>query len=337
MRNGKNRIVIFGMGSISKLLTESVNETTEVVAYIADGVEGSINGIPIIPLNDISKVDFDYVVVAFGNSIKGIEVLSSVGIPESKIVGYAYSGLNYKDSILQNELDDLIAKCVKNEKIPYLFNLNSKSYYACGMNALHRDEIIEKDFVREQTLFMLGKEIYRRCIDGAVAEIGVSSGDFACKINKVFHDRMLYLYDTFEGIPNDDKEHALDLGWGERLYAINEEVPEVDDVLKKMHNPNNCIIRKGIFPESFDCDETFAFVSLDIDFYDSTRVGLERIYSSLAEGGYIMVHDYYNIMFLESRQAIMDFCDKSNISIIPIPDNGGSAIITKQGDCYAEY
>jgi hypothetical protein len=325
----KRRVVLFGAGSISKLLTKKKKKTTDIVAYVVDGSTGDVDGIPIISLDKLQEMDFDYIIVAFGNSVKGVELLKSIGVPEHKIVGYAYSGLDYRDNYLQSALDDTITQYVRNDIIPDLFDLNSKTYYVCGMNTEHSDEIIERDFVREQTLYLLSQEIYRKGIGGEVAEIGVSSGKFASKINKVFPDRMLYLYDTYEGVPHADREHAISVGWGEKQYVMDETGTDTDIILQQMPNRDKCVFKRGLFPESFDSDVEYAFISLDIDFYNSTRRGLEMTYSSLSEGGYIMVHDYHNLAFPESQKAIIDFCDTNRVNYVPIPDNGGSIIIAK--------
>ena len=50
------------------------------------------------------------------------------------------------------------------------------------------------------------KEIYKRKLDGAVAEVGVYRGEFAQYMNQAFPDRKLYLFDTFDGF---DAEEAL--------------------------------------------------------------------------------------------------------------------------------
>ena len=42
-------------------------------------------------------------------------------------------------------------------------------------------------------------------VEGVAAELGVYRGDFAKEINRVFPERKLYLFDTFEGFP----ENAL--------------------------------------------------------------------------------------------------------------------------------
>lgn len=45
---------------------------------------------------------------------------------------------------------------------------------------------------------------------GAVAELGVYRGDFAKVINEAFPDKKLYLFDTFEGFPEEDLNYEME-------------------------------------------------------------------------------------------------------------------------------
>lgn len=325
----KKKIVLFGVGALSKLLTNSIRENIEIVAYIVDDDSGDINGVPIVATRQVTSLEFDYVVVAFGNVIKGIEVLVNAGVPKNKIVGYANSGQTYEYNTMQQEMENLYHELVQDEKIPELFNLPQKHYYLCGMNIRENQEIISQDFVREQTLSFLADEIYRKSVKGAVAEIGVSSGIFAAKINSLFPDRVCYLFDTYEGLPENDKKKALALGWGERQYARVEHGTNIDKVLNAMPYSEKCVIKKGIFPDTFDITDPLAFVSLDIDIFETVLSGLEKVYPLLSKGGYMMVHDFHNLSFEESRDAIIAFCDKYDAVYVPIPDCGGSVVIGK--------
>ncbi len=49
-----------------------------------------------------------------------------------------------------------------------------------------------------------GTIICKRGLEGVVAEAGVYKGDFAKEMNRVFFDRKIYLFDTFEGFPETD-------------------------------------------------------------------------------------------------------------------------------------
>ena len=323
------RVVLFGTGALGKFLTEHLRERIRIAAYLVTGTSEDINGVPTISLEKLDEVEYDYIVVAFGNTAKGIGILEKAGVPKEKIVGYAYTGLTYEESRIQKECDRTVRETLRSEKIPELFDIPEKKYFLCGMNVLENRDVIKRDFVREQTLAFLAEEINRRNIKGNVVEIGVSKGEFAQKINLLFPNRKLYLFDTFEGLCAKDKASALKMGWGEKQYALAEKGTPVEEVLQTMPYRELCIIKKGYFPESFDLEEELAFVSLDIDFYDPTKRGLEVIYPYLSKGGYIMVHDFHNLSYTETRNAVIDFCEANGAAYVPIPDVGGSVVLVK--------
>ena len=141
---GEIRIVLFGMGALSKFLTGRIRENIKIVAYLVTGMTGEINGISVISVEQLQDIEYDYIVVAFGNTIRGIEILEEANVPKRKIVGYAYSGLSYEESFLQKECGKLIHEKLCNEKIPELFDIPVKEYFLCGMNEIGRASCRER-------------------------------------------------------------------------------------------------------------------------------------------------------------------------------------------------
>ncbi len=326
----KIRIILFGTGALAKFLSGHLRENVEIAAYAASlPLERQNAGAPLISLDQIKDMDYDFAVVAFGDSAKGVDILKKAGVPEEKIVGYAYIGIPYRDNIIQKKCDRIAREMTHSEKITELFDIPEKKYYMCAMNVPEHVAIIERDFVREQTLSFLAEEINRKNVVGSVAEIGVSGGEFGRTINALFPDRRLYLFDTYSGLNESDKRKSIEYGWGEKMYALGEKGTPPEQVLEMMPHAEKCIIKKGYFPETFDIEGELAFVSLDIDFYDTTRRGLELIYPKLSRGGYIMVHDFNNLMYGESREAVLDFCSEQCVPYVPIADVGGSVVIAK--------
>jgi hypothetical protein len=323
--------IIFGTGGYASLLSENIKVGTKIVAYL-DTFENSpksINGIPVIKLEQLNDYIFDYIVIGFSKIMTAIQVLHKAGITDDKIVGYSFiESKPYNDNFFQIQTNEIIKHLTLNEKIVELFDIPTKKYFLCAMNKPEDYKLIESDYVREMTLKFLSEEIYRKRVSGSVAELGVYKGDFAKKINYLFNDRDLYLFDTFEGFNQDSIDSDNTLLW-EKLDIFKN--TSVRDVLGKMNNPNKCIIKKGFFPDTFDLDDSirFSFVSIDVDLFDPIKNGLEVFYPRLNKGGYIMVHDYNNIVFRGAMEAVRYYCDKRDISYVPIPDIAGSIIITK--------
>lgn len=184
------------------------------------------------------------------------------------------------------------------------------------------------DYVRYATLELCFNQIMAQKVAGSVAEVGVYKGDFSKRLNLLFKDRTLYLFDTFEGFADADKKIEKE--------KTNKDVTQdfsdtsIELVKNKMPFPEKCIFKKGYFPKTAaDVSGRFCFVSLDTDLYEPIYKGLEFFYPRLENGGYIFVHDFNNDNYTGAKQAVVEFCTKNNIGYVPIPDSGGTAIITR--------
>lgn len=184
------------------------------------------------------------------------------------------------------------------------------------------------DYIRLATLELIANEIYKKNIPGNVAEVGVYKGKFAKYINQYFSRKKLYLFDTFEGFDEKDKKTEKELGLNEATQDFSN--TSVDAVLKLMPFPDQCIIKKGFFPETAaDIDDTFVFVSLDTDLYEPIYQGLIYFYPKMQKGGYIFVHDVNNDSYKGAAKAVEQFSSEQNISFLPIPDSCGSVVFIK--------
>ena len=187
---------------------------------------------------------------------------------------------------------------------------------------------LSDDDPRAATLELMSREIYRYNIEGSTAELGVFRGDFARLINHYFPDRKLYLFDTFEGFDKRDAETDR----REKFSPATQDFTQtsVELALSKMEHRENCIIRKGWFPDTAEgVDDKFCFVSLDCDLYQPIRAGLEFFYPRLVHGGVIMLHDFNNMDYQGVREAVKEFCDKNNTGYVCLSDVCGSVAIVK--------
>ena len=184
------------------------------------------------------------------------------------------------------------------------------------------------DYVRYSTLELCYQEITEKNIRGNVAELGVYKGDFARRLNLLFSDRTLYLFDTFEGFDKRDINTELNNEFSKGNQDFTN--TNVEDVMSKMRFPEKCVIKKGFFPETATgLNDTFCFVNIDTDLYDPILNGLDFFYPRLEQGGFIFVHDFNNDNYKGARQAVLKYCNENKIGYIPLPDNCGTAVITK--------
>jgi len=173
----------------------------------------------------------------------------------------------------------------------------------------------------------LGKIFHEQGIGGCVAEGGVFLGEFAKEINRVFPASKFYLFDTFSGFdPRDlptERENKFS-----RLDAGHFNITSVETVRSKLPHPENCVFKKGFFPETTDgIDESFCFVNLDFDLYQPTLAGLEFFYPRMVKGGAILIHDYFAETFKGVKAAVHYFSAKTaQAQFSPIGD-GSSVLI----------
>jgi O-methyltransferase len=187
---------------------------------------------------------------------------------------------------------------------------------------------INLDYLRYSTLMLCQEEIINKDLKGHIAEVGVYRGDFAKRLNILFPDKKLYLFDTFEGFAEEDSLFEREKNFSSATQDFSN--TSIELVKSKMKYPENCIFKKGKFPETAsEVDDQFCFVSLDADLFLPIYEGLKFFYPRLVSNGYIFIHDFNNDQYSGAREAVIQFCVEQNIGFTPIPDIGGTAIITK--------
>lgn len=178
-------------------------------------------------------------------------------------------------------------------------------------------------------LRLMADLIYQNNIKGNVAELGVYRGEFASYMNEAFKDKKLYLFDTFTGFNNQDCDYDRD-----NKYSEAQEMDFSDTniclVMDKMAYPENVVPVQGFFPQSLQgMEDEFCFVSLDADLYIPIYNGLQYFYPRLQSGGYIIIHDYNSTTYTGTKEAVDTYCSENSITLIPMIDKCGSAIIAK--------
>ena len=164
-------------------------------------------------------------------------------------------------------------------------------------------------------------------IKGNVAELGVFRGDFAREINRLFPDRILYLFDTFEGFSEEDAVTEQKEGYSPKNRTGYFSNTSEQVVMEKMLYPEMIEIRKGFFPKTAEnLEDIFCFVNLDADLYAPTLAGLTYFYPRMVDGGVILVHDYFSKAFKGAKAAVREFAKQQNVKFVPIGDTLSIAI-----------
>ncbi len=147
---------------------------------------------------------------------------------------------------------------------------------------------------------------------GAMAEVGVFCGGSAKLICKAKGDKLLRLFDTYEGLPESSKE---DRG----IHKKNQYACSLENVQAYVAGFENVSFHKGLFPDSARGIEEsqYSFCHFDVDLYEGTKACLEYFYPRMIPGGIMVSHDYGLLAGVE--QAFQEFFHNKPEQIIDMP------------------
>lgn len=168
-------------------------------------------------------------------------------------------------------------------------------------------------------------------IDGDMVESGVAAGGSVMAMAVTLldigdRDRHLWLYDTFEGMPEPTdhdvgrfnspamklykKRHDQEGGW---IRFSVEEVKK--NVLSTGYPEANFHFVQGKVEQSLQrtVPERIALLRLDTDWYESTKAEMDALFPLVAPGGLILLDDYYR--WMGSRKAVDDYISQNDIRI----------------------
>jgi hypothetical protein len=154
--------------------------------------------------------------------------------------------------------------------------------------------------------------LYDWSLPGNVAECGVHNGDMAFRLNWLFRDKKLYLFDTFAGFDEHDIDAERDVSDERFLYGQHNHYGgwnhDVERVMKRMPLPENVIIKQGRVPDTFEgVNDKFCFVNLDMDLYAPTLAALKFFWGKMVSGGLLLLHDYFCDELPGVKKAVDEF------------------------------
>jgi len=207
-----------------------------------------------------------------------------------------------------------LTKIRGNENLPYTRNYPYSSYTYSPWFENWFLEIFEKirdhTIVSEDRCFLINR-FSKHCkqLEGDFAECGVYKGGTAKLISLTLkdnsnHQKTLYLFDTFLGMPkaaNEDKSHHKEGDFHDTSLE------SVKDFLRDYPFVE---FHPGLIPETFEVvtNKKFAFVHIDVDIYQSVKDCCEFFYERMTKGG-IMIFDDYGFQGYElaAKKAVDDF------------------------------
>jgi O-methyltransferase len=151
-------------------------------------------------------------------------------------------------------------------------------------------------------------------VPGDVVEFGCYAGDTSGLLAEALKntpDKWLYLYDSFEGLPEKAPEDQSAAGWRFKAGELKVSPETVAHKFKKLSLPDPVIVKKW-FDQLNDSDlpSQISFALLDGDFYRSIKTSFEKVAPRMASGGVIIVHDYRNAELPGVTKAVGEFLDK---------------------------
>lgn len=349
------KVYIWGTGKVaSRYLKQNELDEKDILGFIeTKKSKSSFKGKKVYePSEVVCRDDYDYILVCvyyYGRQI--YDICRKLGMNTDKLLlvdNWEWIDGSCMDELLQSccrkvnecniDVAGLFPKLYqqyvneRNIQAKRYITISRNGYDLCENNVLiMRDEFSGKsyqtDYFRYRTFELMANEIIKKKVDGNVAEVGVYEGKFSKMINAKFPNKSIYLFDTFESFDTDEFQQELTYGRCPENFLEIFKNTSVKKVLSIMPYPEKCIVKKGLFPNTTIGleNESYAFVSIDVDFEKSILEGLRYFYPRVNKGGTIFIHDYNN-RFLEGVKAAVDTYEREmrvQLLKVPLADEGG--------------
>lgn len=247
------------------------------------------------------------------DSIKsaGKKVIKRVVVSHSKRATPVGRAIRYAADRLSAELS-----AAKYEDL-FLRNGESSRYdRSIRASILERFKRIDREMNIKTTptdgLFLAEALLSIEC-SGAVVECGCFNGGSTAKLSIVAQitGRQMFVFDSFEGLPEADAYNTFDLHarrnlkWvTKRHWKVGQYAAPLDVVkanIERYGDPSACTFIKGWFNETLEkgLPPQVAFAFTDVDLPSSARECLLHIWPRLPEGGAFFSHDIAYIKVLQ--------------------------------------
>ncbi|WP_175475225.1 TylF/MycF/NovP-related O-methyltransferase [Butyrivibrio sp. ob235] len=330
-------IYIWGTGRLTGKVVDRHIPLNRITGFVDnDASKKEYMGKPVYTPLEVASMNYDAILVCNLYSDQILEQCKEIKIDRNKVI-CLYNNCKIDDVNIDYEFVKAVvgeeyAKVVMDR---YKIVRGVEAYGDLFLENCERRDMLQgymrTDYVRIKCFELAVKEIRKRKIGGAVAELGVFRGEFAQFINAAFPDKTLYLFDTFAGFNANEALDEKKKGNCSESFIEAYKKTDISIVLDRMTNLDSVVIKQGFFPESLgQLEEKFAFVSLDADFEESIYQGLVYFYPRLEKGGYIFIHDYSSDL-LGVEKAVDRYETDNDIKMckVPLCDANGTLVVTK--------
>lgn len=165
--------------------------------------------------------------------------------------------------------------------------------------------------------------------DGDFVECGVFKG-FCSSVILSYLDfdelpRKAYLYDTFEGLPEETSTPEERRGWN---YSDYDPEAIYTGVCEKFARYKNVNIVRGIVPDSFEqaVPESIAFLHIDMNSVKAEMLALEHLFDKVTPGGFIVFDDFGWTTNINQMKAELAFMNERGHNVLELPTGQGVVI-----------
>lgn len=266
--------------------------------------------------------------------------------------------INNYELIAIDKIDSLIAVAYR-KKYPTIFSNDLDKFYQ-HLHVENYKQSLLKDIINPNTMTSSGKiheldqclgKIVNDKIAGDYIECGTYRGGLAALMldNIIFNklDKKVWIYDTFQGMSEPGEidvstknENALETfsatkntetGFANWCKATIDVVQSTLSLVYSNYEKfAHLIIGKVEDTLQFDTNipKQISLMRLDTDWYESTKIELEKFYHRLSIGGIVIIDDYG--LWKGQKLAVDEFFDKlDKASFTNVEGDDGSLIITK--------
>lgn len=223
---------------------------------------------------------------------------------------------------------DSDALTVRGKHVPFLHDARFMSAYRRGINSGQRfGAALNTDIhIEWRVAVTVWAAKHGAHLEGDFVECGVNTGIYSLAICEYLDfnrlDKSFYLFDTFEGIPDDQ------MSADERAKRVAHQAHYYDcyDIVRDNFAPfARAVPVRGKVPDTLGAVQIdkVAYLSIDMNLAFPERKAIEHFWPKLTSGACVVLDDYAWIGYEEQRHAMDEFARGVGVEILALPTGQG--------------
>ena len=187
------------------------------------------------------------------------------------------------DVVLDKKIDALISFCANKHLYVYLIRLAGMQ--TAAFIAEHMKKVKAFNTREEHLKYALSQAEEKPFGRRLYMEFGVFEGQSINLISSALPDKIIYGFDSFEGLPENWRE-----GFMKGEFNRQGKLPQVNENVRLVKSWFNETLPAFVKEHSEPC----AFIHIDCDLYSSTKTVLDLLRDQIVPGTVISFDEYYN-------------------------------------------